>query len=185
MSRKTPGLTNPSGPVDKYQIQIIVDCRFPKFAPVVFETGERLPRDPNRHVNDNGSCCICVWEVWLITSIDQSFRGFLNGPLHQYFLSQTVFEETGKWPFGEEAHYGEGIIEAFAEIMDVQKSGRVVLRYLNALKREWPKGHLHCPCGSKKILRKCCRDKLWHLHQKIPPEIAGQAFQNLLNSLVT
>ena len=45
------------------------------------------------HINPAGDCCIMVWEEWLVLAPDTSFRGFLRGPVHDYFLNQWWFEK--------------------------------------------------------------------------------------------
>ena len=84
----------PGGPITAFDIRMELPVHYPCFEPKVFETGGRIPREPDRHINPDGDCCITVWEHWLATAADQSIAGYINGPLHEYFLGQFWFEKT-------------------------------------------------------------------------------------------
>ena len=112
-------IANPGGPIAEFDIEVILSRRFPAKEPRVFEIGGRIPRDQDRHINQDGDCCITIWEHWLATTEKHSIAAFLNGPLHQFFLGQYLFEKTGKWPFGEYPHGEEGLQEAYADVLVV------------------------------------------------------------------
>ena len=85
-----------NGPITEFDVKIIVSDRYPRKEPVVFETASMIPRDIDRHiVNEDGACCVTVWEEWLAEANDLSFAAYLRGPLREFFLSQYWFEETG------------------------------------------------------------------------------------------
>ena len=166
------GSINPAGPITAFDIKIVTSNRYPVQEPEVFETSGRIPRSPDRHINDDGDCCVTVWEEWLAISDDKRFAAFLNGPLREFFLAQYWFENTGKWPFGERSHGEKGLVEAFADVLKIQKNKQNVIYYLRLLSQEWPKGHWLCPCGSGKRLRYCHRDDLMLLHKRVPAHLA-------------
>lgn len=173
-------LFSSDGPFDQWQTRIEIDSRYPRIEPVVFETGDRIPRHIDRHVYpSNGACCTGVWEHWLASAPDLSIRGFLVGPVHEFFLSQWWFERNGKWRFGDWSHGAPGLIVAYAETMGVSSDARVVLAYLELLAQEWPKGHWLCPCGSGVQLRRCHAEQLNEMHSRIPPRLARQMLHRL------
>lgn len=173
-------LTGPEGPFDHFQIDILVGLEYPAFSPFVFETGGRIPRKIDRHIyEDPGCCCLNVWEEWLITATDHSFRGFLEGPVHTYFLNQWFFEKDGTWRFGDRAHGIEGVITAYAEALRIGNNLAEVRRYLRVLSQEWPKGHQLCPCGSGQKLRHCHHQEIGALHQQVTPYLAQRMLQRL------
>ena len=172
-------LSGPEGPFDQFEVRIEVGPKYPSSEPRVFETAGRIPRTIERHVYDDGSCCLVVWEQWLAVAKDTSFSSFLEGPLKQFLLSQVIFEQTKKWRFGERPHGTAGMIEAYAEILGVKPKKTEILSRLELLAHPWPKGHWLCPCGSGRIIRKCPREELWSLHQRIPPGLAKQMLRKL------
>lgn len=173
------GSARPAGPITTFDIKIVTGNRYPVHEPKVFEIGGRIPRSPDRHINDDGDCCLTVWEEWLAISDDTRFAAFLNGPLREFFLAQYWFEKTGKWPFGERSHGEKGLVEAFADVLKIQNKKQNVIYYLRLLSQEWPKGHWLCPCGSGKRLRYCHRDDLMLLHRRVPAHLARRMLKRL------
>jgi hypothetical protein len=167
------------GAIDYFDVSIIVAKDYPRTEPVVFETGNRIPREADRHCNPNGACCTGVWEEWIVKNSQPSIDLFLEGPVRNFFLSQMYFEIHGSWPFGERSHGDAGIREACADMLSVENDPELLARYLWVLSGSWPKGHWLCPCGSEQPIRYCHRDELMKLHTKLPPFIA----HNLLDKL--
>lgn len=160
------------GAIDQFDVLIIVLRSFPEIEPMVFETGNRIPKSADRHFYPNGACCTGVWEEWIVKNRQPSIALFLEGPVRNFFLSQMYFEIHGSWPFGERSHGVAGIREACAETLCVENDPELLERYLRVLSGPWPKGHWFCPCGSEKPIRYCHRDELLKLHAKLPPIIA-------------
>lgn len=171
-------INSSDGPVDSYQVRIELKKGFPNFEPLVFETAGRIPKISGRHINLGGDCCITVWEAWLATAAELTFRAFLCGPMHEYFLNQYFFEKTGEWRLGERSHGTKGLVEAFSEVLGVDADRAIVVRYLRSLAIK-PKGHLPCPCGSGKILRSCHRNELHKLYADVGPDLASRMLKRL------
>ena len=169
----------PDGPIAEFDIKIELTDHYPRLEPRVFEVGGRVPRNPDRHINPDGDCCVTVWENWLVTAKDHSFSNFLNGPLNEYFLGQFWFEKTGKWPFGERTHGTPGLEEAYADALGIPNRRKSLLYHLRLLSQDWPKGHWPCPCGSGKRLRYCHRDDLMAMHQRVPSHVARRMLHRL------
>jgi hypothetical protein len=169
----------PGGPIAQFDIRIELSDLYPRREPKVFEVGGRVPREPERHINPNGDCCVTVWENWLVTADDHSLHSFLSGPLNEYFLGQLWFEKTGKWPFGERAHGTPGLEEAYADALGIPNRRKSLIYHLRLLSQDWPKGHWPCPCGSGRRLRRCHREEAMNMHQRVPPNVAGQMLRRL------
>ncbi|MDE2441422.1 MAG: hypothetical protein KGP14_10385, partial [Betaproteobacteria bacterium] len=172
----------PDGPITEFSIRLEVSRRYPNLEPKVFEVDGRIPRNPDHHINDDGDCCVTVWEHWLATAADRSIGSFINGPLNEYFLSQFWFEKTGKWPFGERPHGTAGMEEAYADALGIANRREALIYHLRLLSQEWPKGHWVCPCGSGQIVRQCHRDDLMSLHRRVAPHIAKRMLRRLLRT---
>ncbi|HMM46132.1 MAG TPA: hypothetical protein PKE41_10965 [Candidatus Macondimonas sp.] len=165
-------VANPAGPISEFDIEIVLSARYPRCEPRIFEVGGLIPREPDRHINPDGDCCVTVWEHWLLTARDRSFAAYLNGPVNEFFLGQYWYEKTGTWPFGERPHGQEGLIEAYTDVLGIRPQKMELIYYLRLLSQDWPKGHWLCPCGSRKRLRYCHRADLMLLHGKVPPRMA-------------
>ncbi|TPI12217.1 SEC-C domain-containing protein [Mesorhizobium sp. B4-1-3] len=169
----------PDGPIAEFNIRMELPDLYPRREPKVFEVGGRIPRNPDRHINPDGDCCVTVWENWLAASRDHSFGSFLKGPLSEYFLGQFWFEKTGKWPFGERPHGLKGLEEAYADALGIANKRESLLYHLRLLSQDWPKGHWPCPCGSGKALRRCHHQDLMAMHRRVPPDIARRMLLRL------
>ena len=172
-------IANPAGPISEFDIEMVLSERYPDREPKVFEVGGRIPRTPDRHVNDDGDCCVTVWENWLVCAEDHSFAAFMNGPVNEFFLGQYWFEKTKRWPFGERPHGPKGLEEAYADALGIPHKKKDLMYHLRLLSKDWPKGHWLCPCGSGKLLRHCHRDDMMALHQRVPPRIANRMLRRL------
>ena len=172
-------IANPAGPISEFDIEMVLSERYPDREPKVFEVGGRIPQTPDRHLNDDGDCCVTVWENWLVCAEDHSFAAFMNGPVNEFFLGQYWFEKTKRWPFGERPHGPKGLEEAYADALGIPHKKKNLIYHLRLLSKDWPKGHWLCPCGSGKKLRHCHRDKMMALHQRVPPRIAKQMLRRL------
>ena len=104
---------------------------------------------------------------------------YLDGPVRNFFLSQIIFESSGTWRFGQWKHGKDGLLEAYGELLGV--TGEVPVRaFLDYLARKNPpKGHWPCPCGSAKRLRDCHSRSVTQLRERIPTRIAASALKRL------
>jgi hypothetical protein len=172
-------VANPAGPIAEFDIEIALAPCYPRREPRIFEVGGLIPREPDRHINPDGDCCVTVWEHWLLTAPDHSFAGYLNGPVNEYFLGQYWYEKTGTWPFGELPHGQEGLVEAYTDVLGIRPQKMELIFYLRLLSQDWPKGHWLCPCGSAKRLRYCHSADLMLLHDKVSPRMAKLMLKRL------
>lgn len=171
--------TGPSGPFDKFEILAGLFPGFPFVEPVVQETGGRIPHELDRHVYpERGLCCICVWDEWIWDVKTPDFEKFLEGPLHSYFVSQSLFEITGQWPLGERRHGLDGLRDAYRRMLDLNDSADVE-QCISLLRLREIKGHNICYCGSEKKVRDCHRDFLEALKRNIPEFLVNSMAEKL------
>lgn len=153
--------------LDRYSVEVALGRDHPKTLPIVREVGGRIPWIADRHVNTNGTACVLLPdERWTVWPDESTILDFLNGPLRNFFLGQSLVEQGKPWPFGQWDHGASGIREYYAELLgtdDVQ----VIRGYLECLAAKKIKGHWSCPCGSGKRLRECHLETLRDLQQKI------------------
>lgn len=162
--------------LDRFLVEIV----FPKginHLPLIREIGGRIPRTTDRHTFSGGSICTEVPELTLLRG-DYSLLSYLDGPVRNYFIGQSLFEKGKPWPFNEWSHGKSGLLQAYGEILGV--SGEpVIRRYLDYLGHKKVKGHWQCPCGSGKQLRQCHIVVMRKLQKVVPPPIARQALVRL------
>ncbi len=170
-------------PSDRYSIEILFLRDYPKTLPQVRETGGRIPRTCDRHVNQSdGTACVCIPDEWIIQRPDESFSTFLKGPVYNFFLSQKTFEVQREWPLGQRPHGNPGLLEFYQEFFKTTDP-QLIKKHLECLSRKALKGHWDCPCGSGKRLRNCHHQKLVELSRKLPRRIASEALTRLQSFL--
>ncbi|MGP0566714.1 MULTISPECIES: hypothetical protein [unclassified Nitrospina] len=163
----------------RYKIEITFPDYYPETLPILRETGGKIPRTMDRHVNPpDGTACICVPEEWFVQRPDPSFATFLKIPVTQYFLSQQHFEINNQWPFGHRRHRDNGRLDFYRELFETNDLGSI-RKYLKYLSQKTIKGHWECPCGSGKRLRNCHKEKVYDLRNKIPRGLAHNSEMQL------
>lgn len=168
--------------IDRFQVEIILSAVHPEEVPTVREIGGRIPRITERHIESNGDACLFLSEeAALHFPRGSTLLNFLQGPVNAFFVSQLHFEEFGTWPFGEWRHGTEGTLEFYAGKIGFSEP-RIILAFVDYLRRQKVKGHWPCPCGSGEKLRKCHRDKLTELRAVISRNVASRSFERLVRS---
>ena len=137
--------------LDRYQINVGIPRDFPDTVPTLRETGGRIPWVSERHVNPtNGEACPMVPEEWLLNPKRDSILTFLNGPVRDFFLAQSLVEAGQPWPFASRDHGVVGLYQAYGELLGTNNPV-AIRRYMEYLSKVRIKGHWDCPCGSGAI----------------------------------
>jgi len=164
---------------DRYQVEITLAKDHSKSLPVVREPGGRIPRSPDRHMNADGTACVLLaderWKSW---PVGAPLLQFLSGPLHDYFVCQSVVEAGDPWPMPQLPHGAAGVRLYYREILGTEDEG-VMVGYLSCLAAAQLKGHWDCPCRSGKRLRDCHLKAVLDLREKISPEDALKSLDYL------
>jgi hypothetical protein len=168
--------------IDRYSIDIVFPKHYPKSVPVVREVGGRIPKTPDRHMNNQGEACLFLseqrWEIWPLGS---TFLEFLKGPVHNFFLGQSLVEQGEAWPFGFWDHGTTGIHNYYAQLLGIEDIS-IIIMIVACLAKPQIKGHWDCPCGSGKRMRHCHFPLLLDLREKIPQDVARQSLTYLLRN---
>jgi len=159
--------------IRRYDIRIEIPDDFPDCPPKVFETGGSIPLERDYHINtvgnggDNSACLFVQPERFEKWPVGAGIRDFLKGPVKEFFFSQAYKKCTGKWPFGQWSHGVVGIIEFYANRLNIDRLDAIIemLDYctLPKLYRQWK-----CPCGSGKRVTACHAEKIRTIAKVIP-----------------
>lgn len=178
--RGTFPVRSPSGhDLDRYRVSIRLSWNYPRTLPEVREVGGRIPWSADYHVNADGTCCVLLPEDrGRCFPEGAPFKTFLDGPLRDFFLGQSLVALGEPWPFGEWGHGKEGIYEFYRELIGTDDKATIA-RFLRVLTKLTPKPHWLCPCGSGKKTHRCCSAKVADLRRKVPPAIARKSAEQL------
>ena len=150
---------------DRYLIEVEFSYNYPRGVPVVREIGGRIPWIADRHVFSTGVACLFFpYDLARVYPEGTSFLDFLDGPVKSYYVGQSMYEETGEWPFGQWGHNEKGAVEFFSNFFGTNDQ-LVIKRYIEILSQRTIKGHWLCPCGSGEKLRNCHLELITSLHQ--------------------
>ena len=165
--------------LDRFDVALVLPQGFPKELPEVRETSGRIPWKADRHVEPDGKACVIFPDDrWRCFPDGSTVLDYLRGPVHNYFLSQTYWEEHGEWPLGEWDHGELGILEYYRWLVGTEDN-LTACRFLHILGKLNLKGHWECPCGSGAKVNDCCKAKIVDLRAKIPPAVARHSYAKL------
>jgi hypothetical protein len=160
--------------LDRFAVEIDLSQAGPATLPVVREVAGRIPRHVDRHVNADGSACVCLPEDYFSRNPGKlDAIAFVEGPVRDFFIGQALVERGDPWPHGEWGHGPAGLTEwlqAFSRsLTDDQRRAYASTFLIRKLR-----GHVPCPCGGGRKLRDCHMDLLMRLRAALPPERALQ-----------
>lgn len=165
--------------IDRYSIEIEIPVDYPKSIPKVREIGDKIPKIIDRHINIDGTACLFIPEErWKYYPKGASIVDFIAGPISQFFMSQSYFEITGNWLFGQRKHGIGGLLEFYSEILGTTNI-LVIRKFVEYLIKPKVKGHWHCYCGSQKLLRHCHLKKVFEYRSKISVETTRESLNKL------
>ena len=154
----------------EYGVVIIFPNDYPKHPPELFCNDPKLPIGViDRHIMKDGSACLGVR-----AEINKRWR---SSPTIVYFIENMVapflvwqayfdaFHEPPPW--GERPHFGEGVLEFYAELWGITTDENIIGFMKLLAKKNQPKGHEICPCNSGKRLRKCHRELIIKARQQV------------------
>ena len=82
-------------------------------------------------------------------------------------------------PWGERSHFAEGVIEYYAELLGINMRQSVVEFMRLLARKNRPKGHEICPCGSGERLRNCHRELLYSTREKVKWQYVAKDLQTV------
>ncbi len=176
----TFAVRSPAGAVlDRFQIVIELFDDHSRSLPIVREVGGRIPWREDFHVERDGRACVLLPDDrWRCFPEGAPLRQFLDGPLHDYFLGQSLVALGEDWPFGGWGHGAEGIIQYYKQLLETDDP-KTILRFLQVMAKLNLKLHLPCPCGSGNKIKKCCTARVIEMRRRIPPAIARKSLERL------
>jgi len=138
---------------DCYEIEISLCSSERSSLPRVKETGGRIERTPDMHINPaDGTTCLCAPIKEKNFQEDASMENFFSNYLVPYFAAQSFFEKNGEWPWGEYEHGVLGVLESIAEMWPQIRQKEFVAKSLHQLAT-------NCLPDQKLLLRKMIVEK--------------------------
>ena len=166
--------------LDRYSVELQLARDHPKSLPLVREVGGRIPQHEHRHINprDGMACVLLPDERWRVWPPGSSLLSFLTGPVHSFFLAQSLVDLGHPCPFGQWEHGAKGIFQYYSELLKTSDV-RVICNFLECLAAKKVKGHWRCPCRNGRLLRHCHSNVITDLKEKICRRDATKSLEML------
>lgn len=155
--------------VDRFRLAMQVPWDFPRSWPTIWEIGGRIPCTPERHIfpSDGSICVLLPEEAYFTLPRTVTLIQYLDGPVRNYLIGQCCVEAGQGWPWGERSHGVRGVEEFYQEILGTTDP-MTISRFLLLIVEGRFKGHWQCPCGNGEIIRRCHKDVLYSIRERIP-----------------
>ncbi|MFH6983372.1 SEC-C metal-binding domain-containing protein [Marinoscillum luteum] len=139
-----------------FQIQVDFSARYPNGFPSLRELSKLIPREIDRHIYDNGNCCVTVLQKQIIESkrgitIERYFKDYVV----PFLANQIHFEEYGKWANEEYKHGYAGQVQFYQEttkstdLSIILKAIKIIIDSTKFSRNE------KCFCNSEIKYKKC------------------------------
>lgn len=161
--------------LDRFAVEIDLSPMRDGELPTVKEIGGRIPWTEDRHINSDGSACVCLPEDYFSNHPGPfDLPLYLDGPVRSFFLGQALVERGDPWPHGEWKHGAEGMAQWAQEFLAALSAERR-RAYAKVLESRELKGHVTCPCGSGLRIRACHYRLIQRLRRVLtPPKRRGR-----------
>ena len=152
----------------EYGIVIVFPADYPKHPPGLFCDDPKLPiGNIDRHIMSDGRACLGIQaEIgmrWRVCSNVSDFLEKLVAPFLAWQAYYDVYQKPPSW--GERSHYKKGILEFYAELLGTSVDATVIDFMRLLARKNNPKGHECCPCGSGEKLRNCHRELIYAMRE--------------------
>lgn len=141
--------------LDSFTINVAIPRNYPYGFPLLFETSNKFEHIPDRHIDEDGSCCVCsLQEVDLISQKGISMKDFFLGYVIPYLANQLYFNIEKEWANGDYDHGAEGILQYYRELFELDRIEEI-FELLSFLNKNRMNRNDTCFCGKKQKLKRC------------------------------
>jgi hypothetical protein len=169
----------------EYGICILLPDRYPEQLPVLFCNDPKLPIGIiDRHILSDGSACLGVYaDLMTRWSMKSNIASFLEHFVAPFLVWQAYYDAHQKPPsWGQRTHFADGIIEYYADLLEMNRRQSIIAFMKLLARKNRPKGHEPCPCGSSERLRNCHRQLLYNTREKVEREYVFKDLQTVLKN---
>lgn len=124
--------------------------------PSVYEISNKIPKESDRHINGDGSCCLSPQvEQALILGNNYTLVDYVDKLVIPFLAAQKLFELGEGWINGEYSHQIEGVVEYYQEKLKTKNISIILqcLRHLTDLSEQITGES--CICGNGKRFGEC------------------------------
>ena len=116
-----------------YEVKIVIPADYPMRIPILYETGGKIERLPEWHVNANGSCCLGPpAKIYMELFDGITLLNWLNKLVIPFLANHILKFKTGQYVDGEYSHGKIGIIEFYRKWLRTENYNEILrkLKYI-------------------------------------------------------
>ncbi len=158
---------------DSFLVKITIPIKsYPYFFPNLFISDDRIPKEDDRHVNFDSSCCVEVEQKQILRAKKGiTILQFLDEYVIPYFADQLYYEKENDWANGDYQHGIDGKIQYYSELTGVENLEEILYILRNLERINTIEMYQPCFCKSGKKLKYCHKTALKKLLQLPKPQI--------------
>lgn len=142
-----------------FEIKILINENYPFHFPEMYELSNKIPRTPERHINDKGLTCVEVEPLqYIIAQKGISLLQYISTYAYKYFCAQLYYDSKNQSTGNEWKHHEEGIKEYFYLLLGSQNAGFINESLELIISNSLPERNDKCFCGSDHKYKFC------HIH---------------------
>lgn len=138
-----------------FEIAIEIPLRYPYGVPILIELSNIIPRHDQRHITDEGICCVEISHVLeKEAKRGLSIIAFLKKYVVPFLTNQIFFDVKGFFANGDYRHGDDGILQFYKEDLELSISQSILLLEHILGARSLYRNEI-CICGSGKKFKNC------------------------------
>ena len=162
-----------------FKILVSFPSDYPNSLPHAFELDGKIETCYHHFLSDGSLCLGTEIDLYKIFSMSPCLDTFMTEILNPYLYRWLYIKRFGKEPWIDRSHGNEGIIESYAEALEIPADKSVVEGFLALLMGKKTRANSLCPCNSGKKVKCCHRKKLDKLLTTIPSQVFLRDWFNL------
>jgi len=153
-----------------YRISLYLPNNYPTRYPIMMCNDERLPiGNIDRHILSDGQACLAApAEIKKRWGSEPRIVPFLDNLVAPFLAWQVYYDEYKQPPpWGQLSHGVMGIFEYYADCLEIPLDEHTYEFMKLLARKNNPKGHELCPCGSGRRLRNCHMMSIQRVREQI------------------
>ncbi|MFY0628459.1 MAG: hypothetical protein JXR07_19335 [Reichenbachiella sp.] len=170
---------------DTFNMTIIVGKDYPHEIPLVKENGNKIPRKDDRHISEDGICCVDIHHNLLKwTNRGIRISDFISKKVYPYLANQLYYDEKGEFANGEWSHHFSGVKQFYAEELNLSDPILIIDFLERIINKNIPNRNDPCICKVTKY-KKCQHKASIDFLETLKKELLQQDLESFRNELGT
>ena len=139
-----------------FKIAILIPETYPYGSPTLHEISEIIPRNIDRHISNEGVCCVDIGhELLYWSNRGISIFEFIREKVYPFLANQLYYEKEGEYANGEYMHNDLGVRQFYKDRLNLVDT-EIILDFLSRiLSNNLPGRNDYCLCKSGEKYKNC------------------------------